>query len=229
MCRNIRRLVFCMWNLSALPKYNPTLNRRCWKAARATACLETGALHLNRSILSISEAHFCHIQTSYNVIKVGGGKYFSLKCLDKYCIIWAHKWCQDVTCFLRNKWRITESMPPQPHTHTHKSGVNIPHGQTQRQIWRSIKGSGHTLVLSAPTQADFPPSFPLLSADRSPFLHYQCDSRRSFCFWDHSVSSSRLLLLKKYTEGHDDAAAGHPGTLPLTWRWEMTSGLISHL
>lgn len=60
------------------------------------------------------------------------------------------------------------------------------------------------------------------------FLHYQRD--RSFCFWDGSVRfplgvsvvSSRPLLLKKYAKSHDNAAAGHPGTLPLTWRWEIT-------
>lgn len=108
-----------------------------------------------------------------------------LKCLDKYCVIWSHKWCQDVTRFHLNKRKITESMPPQPHT----SGVNIPHEQTQ-QIWKSIKGSGHTLgplapTFSSPRRLIFPLLVPLLSGDRSPFLHYHCDSRWSLCFWYH--------------------------------------------
>lgn len=149
---------------------------------------EIHALCLNRPVQNIYEAHFSDIQTSSNVIKVNREKKKQkkhLKCLDKYCVIWSHKWCQDVTRFHLNKRKITESMPPQPHT----SGVNIPHEQTQ-QIWKSIKGSGHTLgplapTFSSPRRLIFPLLVPLLSGDRSPFLHYHCDSRWSLCFWYH--------------------------------------------
>lgn len=129
---------------------------------------------------------------------VGGGD-LSLKCLDKYCIIWAHKWCQDVTCFLRNKWQIKESMPP-PTTHTHTSGVNIPHGQTQRQIWRSIKGSGHTLGsigshLSAPRRLIFlrPSLCWVLTGPHFYFINVTADEAFASGIMA-SVSSSVFLL-----------------------------------
>lgn len=225
-----------MWNRIGLSKYNPTATqRRCWKDSK-TACLKfMPAVWIDpfRTFMKLISLIFKRL-TMWS--KSVGKKY--LKCLDKYCIIWSHKWYQDVTRFLLNKWKITESMPPQPHT----SGVNIPHEQTQRQIWKSIKGSGYTLgplapTFSSPRRLIFPLSVPLLSGDRSPFLHYQCDSHWSLCSWDHTVRfllcvsdvSSRLLLLKKYTKSHDDAAASHPGTLSLPWRWEINfSSTLDH-
>lgn len=137
--------------------------------------------------------------------------------------------------------RLKKACPPPDHTHTYiRSKYSTwANTTTDLEIYKRVWTHSwvYRLPPIRPTQADFPPSFPLLSADRSPFLLYQCDSRRSFCFWDHgvrlllgvSVVSSRLLLLKKYTERHDDAAAGHPGTLPLTWRWETNSSSIWHL
>lgn len=233
MCWNIRWLdwyfVCGIWS-SFL---NTTQHRRREVVGKIQkhSLFEILALCLNRPVQNIYEAHISLIFKRLTMWSKSVGKKY-LKCLDKYCIIWSHKWCQDVTRFLLNKWKITESMPPpQPHT----SGVNIPHEQTQRQIWKSIKGSEHALGPSAPTfscprRLIFPLSVPLLSGDRSPFLHYQCDSHWSVCFWDHTVcfllcvsdDSSRLLLLEKYTKSHDDAAASHPGTLPLPW-WDEKS------
>lgn len=85
-----------------------------------------------------------------------------------------------------------------------------------------------------------------VSGDEPLVVLYLCDSRRSFslCFWDQTVRAllsaaffppifppvvfSWSLLEEKYTKSHDDAAAGHPGTLPLTWGY-LKSHWLLHL
>lgn len=78
---------------------------------------------------------------------------------------------------------------------------------------------------------------------RSLFLHYLTDKqRRSYCASRIILSMSscfsispmfplvgffRLLLQEQYTKSHDDTAAGHPRTLPLTWRNECSVQALS--
>ena len=93
---------------------------------------------------------FCLCGDFQNTLIQSKGKR-NLKCLDKQCIIWSHRWCQNVNSFLLTQWQITERIAPPPFPRTHTSGVNIPHKQTQGQTWKSMEGSTHTLVLSAPT------------------------------------------------------------------------------
>lgn len=83
-----------------------------------------------------------------------GKKY--LKCLDKNCIIWSHKWCQDVTCFLLNKWKITETIPP-PTTHIRSKYSTWANKTTDLEIYKGVWT--HSWAISAhlflPREADF--------------------------------------------------------------------------
>lgn len=118
MCWNIRWLdwyfVCGIWS-SFL---NTTQHRRREVVGKIQkhSLFEILALCLNRPVQNIYEAHISLIFKRLTMWSKSVGKKY-LKCLDKYCIIWSHKWCQDVTRFLLNKWKITESMPPPNHTH----------------------------------------------------------------------------------------------------------------
>lgn len=121
-----------------------------------------------------------------------------------------------------------------PHTYT--SGVNIPPKQTKGQTSTSRERSRHTLRLSAHPSSHtdtFSLSVATVSGDGSPFLHYLSDSHWSSCCASKIVLSMPcclfispmfplvvffgLLLWKQYAESHDDTAASHPWTLPLTY------------
>lgn len=144
-----------MWNRIVLSKYNPTATqRRCWKDSK-TACLKfMPAVWIDpfRTFMKLISLIFKRL-TMWS--KSVGKKY--LKCLDKNCIIWSHKWYQDVTRFLLNKWKITESMPPQPHTSTSSKYSTWANTMTDLEIykgvWAHFWAIGTHLFL--PTQADF--------------------------------------------------------------------------
>lgn len=134
--------------------------------------------------------------------------------------------------FFLTKRRITESIGRPTHT----SGVNIPHKQTRTDL--EVRGgiwthSGAIRSPLPPTQTHFPSPWLTLSADRSPFLHYLSDDHWRSCCASRiilsmpcclfispmfpSVAFFGLLLQKQYTKSHDDTAASHPRTLPLTY------------
>lgn len=158
MCWNIRWLdwyfVCGIWS-SFL---NTTQHRRREVVGKIQkhSLFEILALCLNRPVQNIYEAHISLIFKRLTMWSKSVGKKY-LKCLDKYCIIWSHKWCQDVTRFLLNKWKITESMPPPPTTHIRSKYSTWANTTTDLEIYKGVWTRSWAIGahLFLPTQADF--------------------------------------------------------------------------
>lgn len=73
-CWNIRRPVFCLWNLIALCKYSQAPHREGVGKLRQPQPVYISI----EPFRTIYEAHFCDIQTSYNVIKVSRKEMFEM-------------------------------------------------------------------------------------------------------------------------------------------------------
>lgn len=188
-----------MWNLIALCKYSPAPHREGVGKLRQPQPVYKSTPSISiEPFRTIYEAHFCDIQTSYNVIKVGRKK--------NVWNVWTNTVSFDPTNDAR-MWlvsykingRLQKACPP-PTTHTHirskySTGANT---KTDLEIykgaWTHSWAIGSHLV--RPKQADFPLFVPLLS-DRSPFLHYQSVSQWSFCFWGHRVHFLHVATAEK--------------------------------
>lgn len=160
ICRTVRHLKSYTSILSAvesdqhfqIQQTGHRIQRRCWDDLKSHLVITQFtiiSLHVNCITLMNTHEVLSLWGFSKHVDTIKGEKKSEMSGQTMYYLI--PQMMPECEFFPSNSMADNRKDCPPPFPRTHTSGVNIPHKQTQGQTWKSMEGSTHTLVLSAPT------------------------------------------------------------------------------